>query len=141
MAHEIDIRKTTTAEVDDVWRLLGDSSSWPSWTPIESAEVTLPADPGGVGEKRTFTTGRVTVHEEIVERLPPHRLSYRLLAGLAVRDYRADIDLRSVPGGTEIRWHTTFEAKVPGTGWLYQREIRKATEKFVEGLATRAAAT
>jgi hypothetical protein len=32
---EIDVRGTTTADPDAVWRLLGDSSTWPDWTPID----------------------------------------------------------------------------------------------------------
>jgi len=76
------------------------------------------------------------VREEIVERIPERRLSYTLLGGLAVRDYRADIDLEAVPtGGTRIHWHTTFKPKVPGSGWLYRRALDKATTQFTEGLA------
>jgi len=64
-----------------------------------------------------------------------------LLSGLPLRDYRADIDLRPGAEGTEIHWHTVFKSKVPGMGGLYRRGLAKATRKFVEGLAERAAAT
>ena len=138
-AQEIDIRTTTAATPDQVWRLLDDSRSWPSWTPIETAEILEPAGGDGLGEVRSFTTGRVTVKERIVERRAPNRLSYALISGLAVRDYRADIDVRPQGGTTEIRWHTAFKAKVPGAGWLYRRALQKATQDFVEGLASRAA--
>jgi uncharacterized protein YndB with AHSA1/START domain len=135
---EIDIRARTEAGPESVWALLGDSASWPSWTPIEEVELLRSGGPDGVGEVRTFKTGRVTVREEIVERVPERRLTYVLLAGLAVRDYRAEIELTPIPGagGTEIRWHTTFRAKVPGTGWLYRRALGRATQDFVDGLAT-----
>ena len=136
-SQDIDIRGTTTATPAQVWRLLGDSRTWPDWTPIDSAQVLEPADQ--VGEIRTFKTGRVTVKEEIVERREPERLSYVLLAGLAVRDYRADIDVSPKGAGTEIRWHTTFRAKVPGSGRLYRRALRKATQAFVDGLVAHAA--
>jgi len=136
---EIDIRKTTPAEPAAVWHLLGDSATWPSWTPIERAQIERPGPAEGPGEIRTFKTGRVTVREEIVERDAERRLSYRLLGGLAVRDYRADIDLTPTPEGTEIRWHTTFRAKVPGAGGLYRRALEKATRQFVDGLAEHSA--
>ncbi len=137
---EIDIRTTTDADPATVWRLLGDSATWPAWTPIETFERVRAGGPDGVGEIRTFTTGRVTVREEIVERRTERRLSYELLGGLAVRGYRADIDLTRGPGGhgTEIRWHTTFTAKLPGSGWLYRRGLRRATQQFVDGLAREA---
>lgn len=136
---EIDIRGTTQADPAAVWRLLGDSTTWPAWTPIETAEIVEPGGADGLGEIRTFTTGRVTVREEIVERTPERRLSYTLLAGLAVRDYRADIDLTPTGAGTEIRWHTTFTAKFPGAGPLYRRALQKATQRFVDGLVQAAA--
>jgi uncharacterized protein YndB with AHSA1/START domain len=116
----VDIRRTAAAEPAAVWRLLGDSSTWPSWTPIESCDIERPGSADGLGEVRAFKTGRVRVREEIVECRPGHRLSYTLLSGLPIRDYRADIDLTPRPGGTEIRWHTTFTAKVPGSGRLYR---------------------
>lgn len=136
---EIDIRATTQADPGSVWRLLADSTTWPSWTPIESVEIVEAGAANGLGEIRTFRTGRVTVREEIVQRDAPRRLSYVLLSGLAVRDYRAAIDLTPQAEGTEIRWHTTFRAKIPGMGPLYRRALEKATRQFVEGLAREAA--
>jgi uncharacterized protein YndB with AHSA1/START domain len=132
---EIDIRRTAAAEPAAVWRLLGDSSTWPSWTPIESCDIERPGGADCLGEVRAFKTGRVRVREEIVECRPGRRLSYTLLSGLPIRDYRADIDLTPRPGGTEIRWHTTFTAKVPGSGRLYRWGLAKATQQFVDGLA------
>lgn len=138
MTLEIDIRERTKADPSALWRLLEDSSSWPSWTPIESFKLEREGSADGTGEIRNFKTGRVQVREEIVERRVERRLSYVLLGGLAVRGYRADIDLTPRSDGTEIRWHTTFEAKVPGTGWLYRRALAKATREFVDGLARHA---
>ena len=135
---EIDIRKTTPASPAAVWKLLDDSSSWPSWAPIDAFSLERAGDAGGTSEIRIFKTGRVKVREEIVERRPERRLSYALLSGLAVRDYRADIDLTPVRGGTEIRWHTTFRGKVPGSGPLYRRALHKATQQFIDGLAKHA---
>lgn len=135
MTQEIDIRKRTKAAPSALWRLINDSSSWPSWTPIESFKLEREGSADGIGEIRTFKTGRVQVREEIVECRFERRLSYVLLAGLAVRDYRADIDLSRTSDGTEIRWRTTFKAKLPGTGWLYHRVLTKATREFVDGLA------
>lgn len=134
----IDARAETSAEPATVWALLADSSTWPSWTPIESFEIERAAEPDGTGEIRTFTTGRVTVREQIVVCERERRLSYVLLAGLAVRDYRADIGLSAGGGSTQIDWHTAFSAKVPGSGWLYRRALEKATRAFVEGLVARA---
>ena len=131
---EIDVRATTSADTTAVWRLLSDSSTWPSWTPIEAYEPEREGGRDGLGEIRRFTTGRVKVREEIVERSPERRLTYALLSGLALRDYRAEIDLTPVPEGTAIRWHTTFKPKVPGAGWIYRRALDRITREFVDGL-------
>lgn len=132
----IDFTRSTAAAPDAVWRLLADSATWPRWTPIEHYTPVQPAGADGTGEVRVFKTGRVTVREQIVESRPLERLSYVLLDGLAVRDYRANIDLTaSQDGGTRIRWHTAFRAKAPGTGWLYRRALHRATERFIDGLA------
>ncbi len=138
MTQEIDIRKLIKADPSAVWRLIEDSSSWPSWTPIESFELERQGSADGTGEIRKFKTGRIEVREEIVETRVERRLSYVLLGGLAVRDYRADIDLSPTSDGTTIRWHTTFKAKLPGLGWLYRRALSKATREFVDGLARHA---
>ena len=137
----IDIERTTTADADAVWGLLGDSATWPSWTAIDEHVPVEPGGPDGTGEIRVFKTGRYTVREEIVERRAPERLSYALLSGLPLRDYRADIDLQPLPGGgTRIHWHTEFDPKVPGTGWAFRRGLDQRTAQFVEGLARAAAA-
>lgn len=73
------------------------------------------------------------MRERIVERVPDRRVSYVLLSGLTVRDYRADVDLSPRGSGTSVRWHTTCTAR-PGTGWLYRRALVKATQEFVDGL-------
>lgn len=138
MPQEIDVRRTAAAEPAAVWALLDDSSTWPDWTPIESH--TIERERGaGVNEIRTFKTGRVTVREEIVEREAERRLTYVLLGGLAVKNYRAEIDLTPAAGGTDIRWHTTFDAKVPGFGFIYRKALDKATNEFVDGLCKAAA--
>lgn len=138
---EIDIAATTSATPAAVWRLLGDSATWPEWTPIDAHTEERPGDADGLGEVRAFKNGRVRVREEIVERVPEQHLAYTLLSGLAVRDYRAEIDLRPEDGGgTTIRWHTTFAAKRPWMGPVYAFALRKATQQFVDGLVEHAAA-
>jgi hypothetical protein len=131
---EIDVHATAPASPGAVWRLLGDSSTWPAWTPIDAYDLERPGDGDGLGEIRRFTTGRHTVREEIVQRDAERHLTYALLSGLALRDYRAEIDLSPTTDGTAIRWHTTFRPKVPGSGWLYRRTLDRITREFVDGL-------
>lgn len=136
---DIDITTTTTASPAAVWALLDDSATWPSWTSIDSHVPVREPDAAGLGEERRFRTGRREIVERIVERIPERRLTYILLSGLALRDYRAEIDLEPTGEGTRIRWHTTFAPKVPGMGGTYRRTLEKITRQFVDGLAAAAA--
>lgn len=136
MPEEIDVSRRIDAPPAAVWALLDDSSTWPTWTSIDSFELEREPDAStGLGEIRRFKTGPITVREEIVERVPETRLSYRLLGGLPVRDYIAVIELNPASAGTELRWHTTFEGRIPATGWLFGAVLGKATRDFVTGLA------
>jgi hypothetical protein len=97
-------------------------------------------DPDGIGGIAEFVTGRHRVREEIVEREPLRRLSYALLSGLPVRDYRAVVELTPSGAGTHIRWSSTFVAARPGTGWLYRLALARVIRGTVTGLAAAAPA-
>jgi Polyketide cyclase / dehydrase and lipid transport len=136
----IDQTATTSAEPSVVYALLRDGASWPEWSPLGSFELERAAEdePEGLGAIRVFRTGRITNREEIVELVPNRRFSYAQLSGLAIRGYRGDVDLERTDGGTLIRWHSSFDPKVPGTGRLYRRQLSSFIERTVKGLAARA---
>jgi uncharacterized protein YndB with AHSA1/START domain len=141
-SQQVDETATTPASPDVVYRLLRDGATWPQWSPIDSFELERAAEdePEGLGAIRVFRTGRYVLHEEIVELVPKRRFSYALRSGIPVRGYRADVDLEPEGEGTKIRWRTSFDPKVPGTGWLIRRRVAGITERFVRGLAAHAAA-
>lgn len=143
---EIDARATTTADPATVYALLRDGATWPTWSPLGSFELAEPGETEreGLGAVRVFRTkqpiGEIASRERIVELIPNRRLSYVLVSGMPLRDYRADIDLTpTADGGTAIRWHSTFRAKIPGTGWLYRRTLARFIQQCVDGLADYAA--
>ena len=136
----IEHHATTSADPATVYALLRDGASWPSWSPIDAFELERPgeSEPEGVGAVRVLRNGRVTGRDTIVELVPDRRLSYTHVSSLPVRDYRGDIDLTPVAGGTEIRWATSFEPKYPGTGGLLRRGLGGFIGRCTEGLAARA---
>ncbi|MBV9413209.1 MAG: SRPBCC family protein [Acidimicrobiia bacterium] len=138
---EIDERAWTPASPETVYALLADGATWPAWSGIDSFELAEPGDTGGesLNAVRVFRTGRTKSVERLVELTPGHRLSYALLDGLPLRDYRADVDVTPVDAGTMIRWHSTFVAKRPGTGPLYRMALSRFIRKTVRGLAEYAA--
>jgi hypothetical protein len=138
----IDKTATTTGHPDAVYALLADGSTWPTWSPIGSFELLAPGDgsPEGLGAIRLFTTGGHKSRERVVERRPGQSFAYVLEAGLALRDYKAVVTLTpNADGGTTVNWHSTFTAKVPGTGGLYRRQLGAFIEQCLQGLAAAAA--
>ncbi|HEX2805008.1 MAG TPA: SRPBCC family protein [Kineosporiaceae bacterium] len=140
-AHVIDVSAHSTATSCEVFRLLADGSSWPTWGAwtaftLESPGADAPEGPGAV---RVFTSrawGRTTVtRERVLEIVPDRRIGYQLLSGLPLRNYRAAVDLEPADGGTTIRWHATFDGATPGPAWLY----RRALSGFIADAARRVA--
>jgi hypothetical protein len=136
----IDHTAATGADPVSVYALLADGSTWPGWSPIGAFTLLEPGAgiPEGLGAVRLFTTGRHRSRERVVECRPGEVFSYVLESGLPLRDYRAVITLTPAAGGTSINWRSTFRPKVPGSGWLYRRELGKFIMETVDGLAVAA---
>jgi len=136
---EIDARARSAAPPELVWELLADAESWPRWSGIDEAAV---EEGSGLGELRLFRTGRYVSRERVVAFEPERRFAYELVSGLPVRDYRAEVTLAPTPeGGTAIRWRSTFERTIPGTGRLLRRRLGRFVAETAEGLAAAAEAT
>lgn len=134
---EIEVTVTTPASRDELFALLADGSTWPRWAPIERFELERQGDgvPEGVGAIRVYHRGRTTGRDETVELVPGRRFAYRSLSGLPVRDYRGSVELETAPGGTRIRWRSSFEPKLPGSGAMLRRGIGKFIDQCARGLA------
>ncbi|MFE9746268.1 SRPBCC family protein [Saccharothrix saharensis] len=135
------MRVRSEAPPERVYRLVADSSTWPRWSPVVRYERERPGDANGVGEVRVFhNKGRKALtREEVVELTPNRRVGYTLLSGLAIRDYRAFIDLTPDGDGTAIHWHSSFEPKARGTGWFYRLVLQAVISRYAKGLAAHAA--
>ncbi|MEU4766923.1 SRPBCC family protein [Actinosynnema sp. NPDC023794] len=138
----MDVQVHSEAPPERVYRLAADSSTWPEWSPVVRYERERAGDANGVGEVRVFhNKGRKALtREEVVELTPNRRVGYVLLSGLAIRDYHAFIDLTPDGDGTAIRWHSSFEPKTPGTGWLYRTVLQAVITRYAKGLAAHASA-
>ena len=128
-SHVIDVTAHSAAAPREIFALLADGTSWPTWGAwtaftLESPGADAPEGPGAV---RVFTSrawGRTTVsRERVVEVVPDRRIGYRLLSGLPLRNYRATVDLEPADGGTTIRWRATFDGAPPGLARFYRRVL------------------
>ena len=131
---------TTTAAPATVYALLRDGATWPVWGPLESFELERPGEdePEGLGAVRVFRSGRVTGRDTIAELVEDRRFSYTHVSNLPIKNYRADVDLVPADGGTQIRWVSAFDPKVPGTGGLLRRGLDGFVSKLADGLAAHA---
>ena len=138
MVQRIAAEAVTRAPATLVFGLLKDPLTWTAWSPMDKSGPDKPGpdEPNGVGSTRAFTKGRVNGIDRVVELVPNRRFSYVHVQGLPVRDYRGDVDLEDIRGGIRITWQATFKPKVPGTGWLMRRGLRKFLQQMVDGLAS-----
>src|SRR3954452_16464127 len=141
--HIIEERAWSSADSHTIYGLLADGATWPVWSGIDSFVLLEkgPDAPEGIGAVRLFRTGRTKSVERIVELVPDTRFGYALLSGLPLRDYRATVDLTPTAHGTLITWRSRFVAKVPGTGWIFQRALGRFIRSCVRQLADHAAET
>ncbi|MEV5411935.1 SRPBCC family protein [Thermopolyspora sp. NPDC052614] len=133
-----DVTAHSAAKPSVVFGLLADCTTWPTWSPIDTAEIVDGEEPEGVGTIRVFRTGRNVSRERIVEMAPDRHIGYVIESG-ALLDYRGDILLsRTVDGGTDIRWRATFRPKTPGTGWFWRLVLTNFMRRCAQGLAAHA---
>ena len=130
----VEATSRSSAPPDAVWTLLSNRPGWPEWSPLGRYEPGEGQE-GTVGSVCTFVTNGIHSVERIVELVPERRLSYELLSGLPMRGYRADVVLTHDGTGTTIRWASSFEPKIPGTGWLYRGIMARFLPRLTAALA------
>ena len=102
---QIRISATARSKADParVFAILNDPPGWPSWSIFDAVELNRPGRdaPHGVGSIRTFVTKVSRAREEVVELIPDRRLTYVLLAGFPLRDYKAVVEIEPEFGRRE----------------------------------------
>ena len=136
--HAVDAEARTSASPERVFAVLADVERWPDWTFPDDAGRERDGSPeaDGLGAIRRFRTGRRITREEVVGFDPPSAFSYVLLEGVAVRNYRGDVTIEpDGDGGSVVHWRSSFDPKVPGTGWLWRSGFRRLLRRTVSDLA------
>jgi len=138
--HTIDVSRHSAAAPEAVWRWLADASSWREWTRLTDTRLVRPGSPvpDGVGAIRHFGALGGSSLEEVVAFEPPRHLAYVLRRGLPIANYRADVTLDPVAGGTDIHWHGEFDTRYPGTGRVMTAFLHAMLTGFASSLARRA---
>ena len=134
-----EIETTIAAPPASVWELLANHRGWADWAGVREVVLRQEGDPppNGLGAIRVLRLRGLALEEEILGFDPPKRMSYRLSAGLPIRDHAGEIELEPAGDGTALRWTVRFRPSVPGTGWL----LRAALERGVRDVCDRLART
>ena len=145
MPYAYAVTSHSQADPDGVFELLIDASTWPTWSPVDSAEVEGAKDPVGqqqAGDIRVFRTGRSVSRERITGLIPGRRFSYEIVGGQFFRSYQGVVELAEAPqGGTDITWSATFEPRLPRSGPLWSWYLTRFQRRMANGLALYASQT
>ncbi|MCO5996357.1 SRPBCC family protein [Actinoallomurus rhizosphaericola] len=139
MPYSYSVTSHSPANPDIVFAALVRAATWPSWSPIDAAEIEGGGDPAGrqrVGDTRIFRTGRAVSRERIVELVADRRFGYENVSG-PFRSYRGTVELAAAPqGGTDITWSATFEPKLRLSGPFWRWYLTRFMQRMVDGLAS-----
>jgi uncharacterized protein YndB with AHSA1/START domain len=131
------------AAPEAVWALVADATRYPQWGPWSAAGYrgTAGHAPGAVYWLRSASRayGRhVTTVERIEEIDQGHRIVYTVVGGaMPVRNYRGEVTLTPVPGGTRISWTASWDRTLLGR--LVWRGMRDFLPAVVTSLTAAAA--
>ncbi len=130
-------RTTVRADPPAVWALLADANAYPRWGPWSEGGYRPAADgPSEPGRIQWFRHGRTVSVEEVLEVEAPNRLTYRVVSGIPMRNYRAEVTLTAEDGGTTVDWRATFDRTLVGR--LVQRRLQAVYDEVVTALAAAA---
>jgi uncharacterized protein YndB with AHSA1/START domain len=135
----VEAEGTTRAGPEVVWSLVANANSYAQWGPWNDGGYRPPAaGPSQEGSVQWFRYGqRTTSVEQILEVDPPRHLAYKVVSGLPVRNYRADVTLTPTSsGGTTIRWAASWDKTLMGS--LVRRKLAQLYPDLVAALAAAA---
>ncbi|RJQ82274.1 SRPBCC family protein [Pseudonocardiaceae bacterium YIM PH 21723] len=139
--HQVTVTLRCSANAEDVYALLADGASWPSWASVTSATVE-PAVIGSPHEIRVFRTRLLgwplTLRQQLIGCVPGRVFYYSLASGLPIRNHRGSVDLQPRKNGCAITWTAGFRPEFPGTGWLLCLVLKGFLQRCLYGLVRQA---
>jgi uncharacterized protein YndB with AHSA1/START domain len=120
---QVEAEQIAKADPETVWAIISDPTQYPQFGPWSAAGYRNKdgdPQPGTVGNvywlkssRRTYGRYATSV-EKILELNEGRSLAYTVVGGIPVKNYRADITLTPVEGGTHIRWAAIWDSTMGG---------------------------
>lgn len=117
----IEVTRRLTSPIEHVFEALADHARYDRIPGITSSKLVTPGtqEKNGVGAIREIGVRGAWFREEITAFERPHRLAYRIVKARPPIDHQGgEVTLRSVDGGTEVVWTSTFRIPIPVLGRL-----------------------
>lgn len=125
------------APPETVFEVLTDHRGYSKITPLRRSELEREGEPApnGVGAVRVLSAVGPPLREEVVAYEPPVRFSYKLLAGLPVRDHLGTVQLTPSDGGTKMVYAVRITPTVPLVGAGVVAAVRIGVKQLIDGIA------
>ena len=137
----VEVARHFAAPVAEVWRVYTDHAGWSAWAGFSKSwlETEGRTDRNGAGAVRGFSSGRLTVFEEILEFDPPKRMTYRVMkGGPPMKNHHGEVLCEPEGDGTLVTWRCRFDSRIPGMGWLMRVFVTRVFRTALDGLAAHA---
>jgi uncharacterized protein YndB with AHSA1/START domain len=113
-----------------VWELVANADRYHEWGPWSASGYQSRADHAdGPGVIRWMRYGRTTTVEKVLDAEKGRRLTYTVVKGIPVRNYRAEVTLTPQGEGTHIRWSASWDRTLPGR--IVHRRLRAIYPRVV----------
>ncbi|MEP7023107.1 MAG: SRPBCC family protein, partial [Actinomycetota bacterium] len=122
-----------------VWALVANADSYRQWGPWADSGYERVGEDGplGAGAIRWFQYGgRTRTVEKVLIAESGQRLVYTVVAGLPVRNYRAEVTLSPAGSGTKIAWSARWDRTLGGR--IVHRKLRVLYPEIVAALTAAA---
>lgn len=129
----VEVAHRYDAPVKDVWDAYTDHAHWREWAGTPGSRLVREGDldRNGSGAVRAFTGG---VREEILSFEPPKRMSYRVTAGMPMKNHQGEVIFEADGPGTRVTWRCEFECRIPGLGGVMRRGVESTFRRALRGL-------
>ena len=113
-----------------VWELVANADRYHQWGPWSASGYQSPGDHAdGPGVIVTGRFSAIAALEKVLDAEKGRRLTYTVVKGIPVRNYRAEVTLTPQGEGTHIRWSASWDRTLPGR--IVHRRLRAIYPRVV----------